>query len=153
MAAAAPGGGGDEDDSGGDESDGGGDSGENNPPPNPPGVQCGGGVPRVFIQGGAYNTWDDDPAQCDDHVALGDGWFRVTQDVEGITDGTAGHTGLVNDQTSDRGVIEYRNLTIGGQAVSLAPPPANAAECKKGGWQNGPYKNQGACVSSFAKAK
>lgn len=117
------------------------------------GVNCGGGVPRVFIQGGAYNTWDEDPAQCSDHEDLGDGWFRVTQTVEGITDGTAGHTALVNDQIGDRGIIQYRNLTIGGQAVALAPAPANAQECKKGGWERGGFKNQGQCVSSFAKAK
>ena len=83
-------------------------------------------------------------------VPFGDGWFRVTTTVSGITDGTAGHTGIVNDQTSDRGVMQVRNLVINGVAVL---PPSNKDQCKNGGWQLNGYKNQGACVSSFAKAK
>ena len=74
--------------------------------------------------------------------------------ISGIADGTAGHTGLVNDNPSDLGTIEFRNVTING--VSLLPPraPQNKDECKDGGWKIGDnYKNQGDCVSSFAKKK
>ena len=113
---------------------------------------CGGGVPRVFIQGGAYNTHDGNLDQCDE-PADGDGWRTWTATVSGITDGTAGHTGIVNDNPSNPTVLQVRNLTIGGTAVNLAPAPANKEECKNGGWKNGPYKNQGQCVSSFAKSK
>ena len=62
-------------------------------------VTCAGGVPRVFIQGGAYNTFDADPAgpgACGTD-ADNDGWFTVTGTVAGITDGFAGYTGIVND--------------------------------------------------------
>jgi hypothetical protein len=45
-----------------------------------------------------------------------------------------------------------RNLTIGGTAVFLAPAPTSKDECKGGGWVAGGYKNQGQCVSSFARA-
>ena len=112
-------------------------------------VSCGGGVPRVFLQGGAYNTFDGNPDQCGTD-ADGDGWSTVTGTVSGIADGTAGHTGIVNDNPSDTGTIQVRNLVIGGVAVL---PPGNAGACKNGGWQLGGYKNQGQCVSSFAKAK
>lgn len=125
-------------------------------------VVCGGGAPRVFIQGGAYNTFDQDPGNVTSQpacgTAIGGGWNRVTTTIAGITDGTAGHTGIVNDNTADLGTILVRNLTIDGQAVSLtnAPPsqaPSSKAACKNGGWRNGPYKNQGQCVSTFAKAQ
>jgi hypothetical protein len=118
-------------------------------------VACAGGVPRVFIQGGAYNTFDADPAgpgACGTD-ADGDGWFTVTGTITGITDGTAGHTGLVNDNPADPGTIEFRNVTINGVSLLPAVAPQNKDQCKDGGWMNGPYKNQGECVSSFAKNK
>ena len=114
---------------------------------------CGGGAPRVFIQGGAYNTFDQDPnsSACGTD-ADGDGWFTVTQTISGITNGTAGHTGIVNDQIANPGVIQVRRLIIDGVAVNLTngpPAPRNAEECKNGGWQAGGFRNQGQCVSSF----
>jgi hypothetical protein len=115
-------------------------------------VTCAGGTPRVFIQGGAYNTFDQDPAgpgACGTD-SNSDGWNEVTGTISGITAGPAGHTGIVNDNPADPGTIQVRNLVIAGVAVL---PPGSAAECKNGGWQLGNYKNQGACVSSFAKAK
>lgn len=118
---------------------------------------CGGGAPRVFIQGGAYNTFDQDPNGTTSEPACGtdtdgDGWFRVSTTVEGIVDGTAGHTGIVNDNIANPSVIEVRNLTIGGTAVFLAPAPTSKDDCKRGGWEAGGFKNQGQCVSSFARA-
>lgn len=118
-------------------------------------VTCGGGTPRVFIQGGAFNTFDGNAAACG--VAIGDGWYRVTATVSGIVDGTAGHTGIVNDNPADTGTVLVRNLTIDGQAVALGTTPTGEAPtdkqgCKKGGWRNGPYKNQGQCVRAFTKA-
>jgi|GEM_PF-2969109 len=115
--------------------------------------QCGGGAPRVFIQGGAFNTFDPDPnnTACGTD-SNGDGWFTVTQTVSGITNGTAGHTGIVNDQIAAPSVIQVRNLIIGGVAVNLSNGPAaprNADECKNGGWRAGGFRNQGECVSSF----
>ena len=112
-------------------------------------VNCGGGVPRVFIQGGAYNTFDGNPDACGT-APDGDGWRTVTATISGITAGPAGHVGIVNDNPSDTGTIQVRNLVIAGVAVL---PPSSAAECKNGGWALGGYKNQGQCVSSFAKAK
>ena len=114
---------------------------------------CGGGAPRVFIQGGAYNTFDADPngTACGSDTD-GDGWFTVTQTIAGITNGTAGHTGIVNDQIAAPSVIQVRRLVIGGVAVNLSNGPAaptNAEECKNGGWQAGGFRNQGQCVSSF----
>ena len=111
---------------------------------------CSGGAPRVFIQGGAYNTWDQDPmvGSCGTD-ADNDGWWTVTQTVSGITNGTAGHTGIVNDQIASPSVIQVRNLVIGGVAVNLAPAPTSAEQCKNGGWQAGGFRNQGQCVSSF----
>ena len=117
-------------------------------------VTCAGGTPRVFIQGGAYNTFDADPAgpgACGTDTD-GDGWFTVTGTVSGVTDGTAGHVGLVNDNPADPGTVEFRNVTIDGASVL---PPATPAEeedakeaCKNGGWREQGYRNQGACVSS-----
>lgn len=111
---------------------------------------CGGGAPRVFIQGGAFNTFDPDPnnTACGTDTD-GDGWFTVTQTISGITDGTAGHTGIVNDNIANPSVVQVRNLVIGGVPVSLSNGPANADQCKNGGWQAGGFRNQGECVSSF----
>jgi hypothetical protein len=114
---------------------------------------CGGGAPRVFIQAGAFNTFDPDPngTACGTD-SNGDGWFTVTQTVSGITNGTAGHTGIVNDQIAAPSVIRVRSLVIGGVAVSLSNGPAaptNAEQCKDGGWRVGGFRNQGQCVSSF----
>jgi len=116
-------------------------------------VACAGGVPRVFIQGGAFNTFDGDPAGEDacGTDANNDGWFKVTQEITGITDGTAGHTGIVNDNPSDPGTIRVRNLIING--VAVLPQSHTKASCKKGGYKDLGFKNQGQCVSSFAKAK
>ena len=115
--------------------------------------ECGGGAPRVFIQGGAYNTFDQDPnASACGTDANNDGWFTVTQTISGITNGTAGHTGIVNDNVSDPRIIQVRNLVIGGVTVNLSNGPAaprNADECKDGGWRAGGFRNQGECVSSF----
>lgn len=113
-------------------------------------VACAGGVPRVFIQGGAFNTFDNDPAgeEACGTDANGDGWFTVTQTISGITDGTAGYTGIVNDNPSDPGTIEVRNLTINGVSVL---PLDEAAQCKKGGWKAYGFRNQGQCVSSMHK--
>lgn len=112
--------------------------------------ECGGGAPRVFIQGGDYNTFDQDP----NGTACGtdsdnDGWYEVTQTISGIAAGDAGYTGIVNDNVSDPRVIEVRNLIIAGVVIF----PGSADGCKKGGWETAGYKNQGQCVSSFAKAK
>lgn len=115
---------------------------------------CGGGAPRVFIQGGAYNTWDADPTQCPG-TALGDGWYELTGTVSGITDGTAGHTGIVNDNTANPGVVEVRNVVIAGESVLPADAPATPDgkdACKKGGWMDlaredsSTFKNQGDCI-------
>jgi hypothetical protein len=114
---------------------------------------CGGGAPRVFIQGGAFNTFDPDPngTACGTDTD-GDGWFTVTQTVSGITNGTAGHTGIVNDQIAAPSVVQVRNLVIGGVTVNLSNGPAaptNADQCKNGGFKAGGFRNQGECVSSF----
>ena len=112
-------------------------------------VNCGGGVPRVFIQAGAYNTFDGNPDACGT-APDADGWRTVTATISGVTAGPAGHTGIVNDNPSDTGTIQVRNLVINGVSVL---PISNAEGCKKDGWKADGYKNQGQCVSSFAKAK
>jgi hypothetical protein len=112
---------------------------------------CGGGAPRVFIQGGAYNTWDANPAQCPG-TPVGDGWYALSGTVAGITNGTAGHTGIVNDNTSNPGVVEVRNLVIAGVTVFLGETPDEKDACKKGGWADlqredgSTFKNQGQCI-------
>jgi hypothetical protein len=114
---------------------------------------CGGGAPRVFIQGGAFNTFDPDPngTACGTDTD-GDGFFTVTQTISGITNGTAGQTGIVNDNVANPSVVQVRNLIIGGVRVNLSNGPAaptNAEQCKNGGFKAGGFKNQGECVSSF----
>ena len=114
---------------------------------------CGGGAPRVFIQGGAYNTFDQDPngSACGTD-ADGDGWFTVTQTITGITSGAAGQVGIVNDNTANPSVIQVRNLTIDGQRINLTTGQAglaNADQCKGEGWRTAGFRNQGECVSSF----
>ena len=116
---------------------------------------CGGGAPRVFIQGGDYNTWDADPTQCPG-TPVGDDWYELSGTVAGIVDGTAGHTGIVNDNTSDPGIIEVRNVVIAGVAVldedTSTPAPGEKGACKKGGWtelaheSGSDFKNQGQCI-------
>jgi len=120
--------------------------------------ECGGGAPRVFIQGGAYNTADAEPnPNGDPEYACGydtdnDGWFTVTGVITGATAGPAGYVGIVNDNTSDERVILVRNLIIAGTPVPLGvDSPTSADQCKKGGWQTyGVFKNQGDCVSFVA---
>jgi hypothetical protein len=113
---------------------------------------CGGGAPRIFIQGGAFNTWDADPAQCPG-TSVGDDWYRLTGTVTGIVDGTAGHTGIVNDNTANPGVVEVRNVTIAGASVlAAAPVPSGKDDCKQGGWADltredgSAFRNQGDCI-------
>lgn len=112
---------------------------------------CGGGAPRVFIQGGDYNTWDADPTQCPGTPVGGD-WYALSGTIAGITNGTAGHTGIVNDNTSDPGVVEVRNLIIAGETVFLGEAPTDKDACKQGGWADleredvSPFKNQGDCI-------
>jgi hypothetical protein len=114
---------------------------------------CGGGAPRVFIQGGAFNTFDPDPNGSACGVPIGDGFFRVTQTITGITAGTAGATGIVNDNISSPSTVMVRNLIIAGTRVMLATSPRNANECKNGGFAAGGFRNQGECVSSFNRNK
>jgi hypothetical protein len=83
-------------------------------------VSCGGGVPRMFVQGGAYNTHDVDPAgplACGS-APDGDGWRTVSQTLPANVNGEAGHVGIVNDNPSDLGTIQVRNVVIGGTNIS-----------------------------------
>jgi hypothetical protein len=112
------------------------------------GQSCAGGVPRVFIQGGAYNTFDVDPAgplACGTDTD-GDGWSTVTQTLSGITAGPIGLVAYVNDQTANPGKIEYRALTLNN--VDLNPGP-HFNECVAGDHQllvslDGPSYHSGA---------
>ena len=108
---------------------------------------CGGGAPRVFIQGGAYNTFDEDPngTACGTDTD-GDGFFTVTQTISGIENGTAGHVGIVNDNVSNPSVITVRDVVIAGVNIFS---PRSAEQCKNGGYRLGGFRNQGECVSSF----
>lgn len=114
---------------------------------------CAGGTPRVFVQGGVYNTHDGlgGEGTCASRtVDLGDGWHRVTGTISGVGLGsTAGHVGLVNDNTSAPRTIEIRNLTIAGVTVFTIGKDG----CKGGGWLSGGHRNLGQCVSSVAKVK
>ena len=103
---------------------------------------CTAGAPRVFIQGGAYNTWDADPmgASCGTD-ADGDGWFTVTGTVTGIVDGTAGATGIVNDNIANPDSITVRSLTIAGTAVELVADETTEPVAR----------NHGKCVSAAKK--
>jgi hypothetical protein len=108
---------------------------------------CTAGAPRVFIQGGAYNTWDADPAgegACGTDED-GDTWFTVTGTVSAITDGTAGHTGIVNDNMNNDEPIFVRNLAIGGEDVALV------VEEDDGDGDGPRANNHGKCVSSADK--
>jgi hypothetical protein len=108
---------------------------------------CGGGAPRIFIQGGAFNTFDQDPngSACGTDTD-GDGFFTVTQTISGITAGTAGYVGIVNDNIANPSVVMIRNVTIAGVSIFA---PATADQCKNGGFKAGGFRNQGECVSSF----
>jgi hypothetical protein len=127
---------------------------------------CSGGAPRAFIQGGAYNTWDDDPmgASCGTPIGT-DGWYVVTTVVTSdITTTTAGVTGIVNDDTSSPRVIEVRNLTIDGVAVPLAsnehteetkPKKANHGQCVRAAERTGEARSKAAheCGKEAKSAK
>jgi hypothetical protein len=93
-------------------------------------VTCAGGTPRVFVQGGAYNTFDADPAgpgACGTDTD-GDGWNTVVGTVTGVVAGPAEYTGIVNDNPEDAGTVQVRKLTIDGKLIDLKP-----AETVKGG--------------------
>lgn len=110
-------------------------------------ASCAGGQPRIFVEiDGTYdNSFDGNPDQCgsDDD---GDGWWTVTWSAPAT--GTVGHAGIVWDNPSDRGVVEVRNVVIDSPIF-----PGSKDECKKGGWAQAGYRNQGQCVSAFASAK
>jgi hypothetical protein len=111
---------------------------------------CGGGAPRVFIQGGAFNTFDPDPNGTACGTPIGGGFFRVTQTISGIIAGPAGATGIVNDNVSNPSVVQVRNLIIGGVRIDLSRGTAvNGDSCKDGGFAALGFRNQGQCVSSF----
>ena len=86
-------------------------------------VGCGGGAPRVFVRGlqaSQINTHDflGSPAQCGT-APDADGWRTVSMVLPaGFPTGPAGDTGIVADSTGGAtGVIEYRNVVIGGKTV------------------------------------
>lgn len=107
------------------------------------GASCGGGQPRIFVEiGGVYtNTFNGNPDACG--TAIGDGWFRVVFDAP---EGTVGHAGIVFDNPSDRGVAQIRNVVIGTPIF-----PSSKDTCKQNAWAGAGYRNQGQCVSSFAR--
>lgn len=120
---------------------------------------CTGGAPRVFVQGGAYNTWDDSPmADSCGSDTDGDGWWLVSTEVNGISDGTAGYTGIVNDNTANPTVIEVRNLTIGDEDIRLvaktaASTKANHGQCVKTAAKGGEARSTAAKSDCGKKAK
>ena len=103
---------------------------------------CGGGAPRVFVQGGAYNTFDEDPNDdaCGDATGDGD-WWLVTTTIDGVTAGEAGHVGIVVDSLDGRTVM-VRNLVIAGEEIQLV---------ERGGGNGARAQNHGQCVSSADK--
>ena len=108
--------------------------------------ECNGGSPRVYIQGGAYNTFDADPNNVTDEPACGtdsdgDGWKLVSTTVAGITDGTAGATGIVNDNPANSSVVQVRNLTIAGTTIVVSAPSKQPTT----------KENHGQCVKAAAK--
>jgi hypothetical protein len=83
-----------------------------------PAACTGDGAPRVFVQGGIYNTHDasmNNGAVCGGHTGDAGVWVTVTTVITGVTDGPAGATGIVNDGASR--VIAVRNLVIAGETV------------------------------------
>lgn len=114
---------------------------------------CSGGTPRVFLQGGRYNTHNGGSLNGGQTCASrttgpdADGWYLVTGTIGNLGGATAGHVGLVNDHPGNVRTIEIRNLNIAGVRVFASTKD----ECKNDGWVTGAYKNQGDCVSSFAK--
>lgn len=119
---------------------------------------CHAGAPRVYIRVNGtteYNTFDDpDTTGCNVTNQANDSGGTVVATYDGPS-GTIDRLYLVNDSGTPS-VNTIRNLTIGTTVVPLGPPPGpptNKDQCKNGGWQNGPYRNQGECVSTFAKNK
>jgi hypothetical protein len=105
----------------------------------------------VFIQGGAFNTFDPDPnnTACGTDTD-GDGFFTVTQTISGITAGSVGAIGIVNDNVSNPSIVQVRNLVIAGVRIDLTSGSVDAAEtCKNRGFAALGFRNQGECVSSF----
>ncbi|MFW2512801.1 hypothetical protein ACNI3K_03390 [Demequina sp. SO4-13] len=90
--------------------------------------------------------------QIDDLPLLTDSYGSITNDAvngghEFIAGGTAGWDGLAS-ATQATG-IDY-DLTVSPVVVL---EPQSKADCKKGGWEDFGFKNQGQCVSSVAKNK
>ena len=115
---------------------------------------CAAGAPRLYfvVDGTAYNTWDGQSGGCGElNQGFEDGTVLYT--YTGAA-GTITDAFLVND-TGTPSVITISNLVIGGQQVALGedPPAPTKDDCKNGGWEEMGFRNQGQCVSSFAKAK
>ena len=82
------------------------------------------------------------------HLCVWVAYTNVVHDPDGHTlivtlhDGVAGEDddGIVNGYVTDPGALGVPTNQ-----------PVNKDQCKKDGWKNGPYKNQGDCVSHFAR--
>ncbi|HSK24054.1 MAG TPA: hypothetical protein VK906_12795 [Egicoccus sp.] len=121
------------------------------------GAVCGGGQPRLFVEvDGTYvNTFDgNDQGDCGE---LTDGLGTSTSGTvlftyEGEV-GTIGHAGIVFDNISDRGVATISFVEIGDHELDLTDDgddgdedPTTKDDCKRGGWEDYGFRNQGQCI-------
>lgn len=121
------------------------------------GAVCGGGQPRLFVEvDGTYvNTFDgNDEGDCGE---LTDGLGTSTSGTVFYTyegdAGTVGHAGIVFDNVSDRGVATISFVEIGDHELDLTDDgdgededPTTKDDCKRGGWEDYGFRNQGQCI-------
>jgi hypothetical protein len=135
------------------------------------GGHCGGGAPRfnVVVDGNVHFLGCNGGTQTD----LSNGWTRVTFGSTeltnaGITTGTLDNLYIIFDEGTDTptggtigtaGTVHIDNVSVNGYVVGSPSVKvtnqlknANKDTCKKDGWEDySVFKNQGQCVSYFAR--
>jgi hypothetical protein len=95
-----------------------------------------------------------------EHTPAGPAWVALPDCASSTTSvacaqRTGDHTmkiTIIDGKPGDDDGVQNGYVTDPG-GVGLPKAPTSAAACKSNGWRDGPYKNQGQCVSAFATTR
>ncbi len=111
-------------------------------------ARCDQGAPRVFVRGGdefVFASGGQDSADCPGEADPSAEPLTITGEVDG---GDLGHVGLVFDNTVNRSLIEVTQFSIDGVEILVAGPTSKD-DCKRGGFADFGFDNQGRCIASI----